>query len=226
MATQPEHPPIRTYKPRRGRLTTRQARELTTESQYLLPADEDLDLESLFDGRPVFLEIGFGTGITTAQMAAQEPEFGFLAVDVHTPGVGDLIGRIHDEGLSNIRVIAGDAMQVLEHHLKGSSLAGVRSFFPDPWPKIRHQKRRLVQPDRALLIADRVQTGGTWDLATDWSPYADHIELTLGACPHWRGGRVPRPHWRPVTKYEALGLEQGRQIADFRYVRTELAHTF
>lgn len=225
MTTKASRPPIRTYKPRRGRITNRQARGLTQQSVYLLVPDGLLDLETLFDGRPVVLEIGFGTGITTAQMAAQEPELGFLAVDVHTPGVGDLVSRIHDEGLSNVRVIAGDAMHVLEHSLLPASLAAVRSYFPDPWPKVRHQKRRLVQEERVRLIADRVRPKGTWDLATDWSPYADHIEATLDASAQWQGGRVDRPTWRPVTKYESVGLEQGRQIADFRYVRTNIAHT-
>lgn len=191
----------------------------------MLSPEGVLDLVELFEGRPVILEIGFGTGITTAQMAAQEPEVGFLAVDVHTPGVGDLVSRIHDEALSNIRVIAGDAMHVIEHNLASGSLAGVRSFFPDPWPKARHQKRRLVQEDRTRLIADRVRAEGSWDLATDWSPYAEHIEAILGRSSCWRGGRVTRPNWRPVTKYESLGIAQGREIADFRYVRTDIAHT-
>ncbi|MDO8732246.1 MAG: tRNA (guanine(46)-N(7))-methyltransferase TrmB [Actinomycetota bacterium] len=225
MTAHSQYPPIRTYKPRRGRITNRQVRGLTTQSPYLLSPHALMDLDALFDGRPVVLEIGFGTGITTAQMAAQEPEIGLLAVDVHTPGVGDLVSRIHEEGLTNIRVISGDAIHVLEHNLGPGSLAGVRSFFPDPWPKIRHQKRRLVQVGRARLIANRVRVGGTWDLATDWAPYAGHIEATLGACPEWRGGRVERPQWRPITKYESLGLEQGRQIADFRYGRTDIADT-
>lgn len=198
---------------------------MAQDSEFLVTPEGVIDLESLFAGRPVMLEIGFGTGITTAQMAEQEPELGFLAVDVHTPGVGDLIGRIHEAGLTNLRVIAGDAMHVLEHHLGSRCLAGVRTFFPDPWPKVRHQKRRLVQPDRARLIADRVHPHGTWDLATDWAPYAEHIDITLGNSEYWLGGRVPRPSWRPVTKYESLGLEQGRAIADFRYIRSDIAHT-
>ena len=225
MTTQSEHPPIRTFKPRRGRITSRQARALTLSSRFLLPSDGLLDLHHLFEGRPVVLEIGFGTGVTTAQMAAQEPETGFLAVDVHTPGVGDLVSRIHDEQLGNIRVMAADAMHVLAHCLARHSLAGVRSFFPDPWPKSRHHKRRLVQPDRVLLIADRMQQGGAWDLATDWSPYAAHISEVLSASVLWEGGQVARPDWRPVTKYEALGIEQGRAIADFRYIRTNMART-
>ena len=223
MTTQSEHPAIRTYQPRRGRITNRQARGLSQNSAFLLSSDSTLDLPRLFDGRPVVLEIGFGTGVTTAQMAIQEPDLGILAVDVHTPGVGDLVRRIHDEHISNVRVIAADAMHVLEHCLTSDSLAGVRSFFPDPWPKARHHKRRLVQADRASLIADRVHVGGTWDLATDWAPYAVHIAEVLAASTQWQGGRVQRPRWRPITKYESLGLEQAREIADFRYIRTDIA---
>lgn len=224
MTVPTEHPPIRTYKPRRGRITNRQARALSIDSPYLLTADHLLDLDEVFDHRPVLLEIGFGTGITTAQMAASTPEIGILAVDVHTPGVGDLVSRIHEEGLENVRVINGDAIHVMQHCIGPGCLAGVRSFFPDPWPKIRHHKRRLVQAARARLIASRVRVGGAWDLATDWQPYAEHIESVLGADPLWAGGRVDRPAWRPITHYEAIGIDHGRAIADFRYARTDIDH--
>ena len=215
------HPPIRTYKPRRGRITRRQARGLQPHADCLLAPDGVLDLEAMFHARPVILEIGFGTGAATAKMAAQQPDLGFLAVDVHTPGVGDLVSCIQEQGLQNIRVIAGDAMQVLQQHLQTGSLHGVRSFFPDPWPKARHHKRRLVQPANVRLIADRVRKHGSWDLATDWLPYAEHISDVLGSSPNWAGGCVARPDWRPVTKYEALGIERSREIADFHYLRTD-----
>ena len=215
------HPAIRTYKPRRGRITQRQARGLHADADCLLAPDGILDLEEMFHARPVILEIGFGTGVATAQMAAQRPDLGFLAVDVHTPGVGDLVNCIQEQGLQNIRVIAADVMQVLQQHLATGSLHGVRSFFPDPWPKPRHHKRRLVQPANVRLIADRVRKQGSWDLATDWSPYAEHISDVLGTSPHWAGGRVARPDWRPVTKYEARGIERSHEISDFHYLRTD-----
>ena len=224
MTASTDYPPIRTYKPRRGRITDRQARALTIDSPFLLRADGPLDLDSLFGQRPVVLEIGFGTGITTAQMAAAAPDVGILAVDVHTPGIGDLVGRIHEEGLSNLRVIEGDAIQVLQDCLEPASLAGVRSYFPDPWPKSRHHKRRLVQPGHAHVIASRVRVGGTWELATDWAPYAEHIREVLGSDAHWEGGQVDRPAWRPITHYESIGIANGRVIADFRYSRTDIGH--
>lgn len=225
MPAQSEHPPIRTYKPRRGRITARQARTLDARHRRLLPADAPIDLADLFGDLPVICEIGFGTGVTTALMARDRPDLAFLAIDVHTPGVGDLVARIDEDGLTNLCVIEGDAIAVLRDCIDAGALAGVRSFFPDPWPKARHHKRRLVQHERIQLIASRVRAGGTWDLATDWAPYAEHIEAQMALEPQWQGGCVPRPDWRPVTHYESLGLEQGRAIRDFRYVRTQVPHT-
>jgi tRNA (guanine-N7-)-methyltransferase len=219
-----EHPPIRTFKPRRGRITARQSLALEISSPYLLVPDGPLDLESLFDGRPVIVEIGFGTGITTAAMAKAEPAIGLLAIDVHTPGVGDLVARIHEEAIPNLLVIEGDAIQVLSTSIAPDSLVGIRSFFPDPWPKVRHHKRRLVQAERVQLIASRVAPGGTWDLATDWLPYAEHIAEFMATQSQWLGGPIERPEWRPITHYESIGLSHGRAITDFRYVRTEVAH--
>jgi len=217
-----EHQPIRTYKPRRGRITARQARALERDDAHLLIPDHQFDLTQLFGGLEVICEIGFGTGITTAAMAKARPDLGFLAIDVHTPGIGDLIARIREEQLSNIYVVEGDAIQVLAECIARQSLRGVRSFFPDPWPKARHHKRRLVQPERVELIASRVRENGTWDIATDWLPYADHIESLMTQMPQWHGGKVARPDWRPLTHYESLGLDQGREISDFRYVRTQV----
>ena len=225
MQAESEHPPIRTFKPRRGRITARQSLALEISSPYLLAADGSLDLASLFGGKPVIVEIGFGTGITTAAMAKAEPDIGLLAIDVHTPGVGDLVARIHEEEIHNLLVIEGDAIQVLAQSIGPDSLRGIRSFFPDPWPKARHHKRRLVQPERVQLMASRVTAGGTWDLATDWLPYADHIAEFMATQPQWIGGPVERPDWRPITHYESIGLSRGRVITDFRYVRTEVAST-
>jgi len=220
-----EHPPIRTFKPRRGRITARQSLALEVRSPFLLDADQPLDLIKLFGGKPVIVEIGFGTGITTAAMASAQPEIGFLAIDVHTPGVGDLVARIHEENIANLLVIEGDAIAVLTNCIAPNSLTGIRSFFPDPWPKARHHKRRLVQPERIQLMASRVAAGGTWDIATDWVPYAEHIAEVIATQPQWDGGCVERPDWRPITHYEAIGLSHDRVITDFRYVRTEIAHT-
>ena len=220
MSAENDHPRSRTFKPRRGRITERQARALTENSPFLLDAHQPIDLTSLFGDKPVVLEIGFGTGVTTAAMAAAQPETGFIAIDVHTPGVGDLLARIHEEGITNLFVIEGDAIELLEHCIAPESLAGVRSFFPDPWPKARHHKRRLVQPERLDLIASRLQAGGTWNIATDWEPYAEHIEEIMVSQPQWTGGKIERPDWRPVTHYESIGLSHNRVINDFEYQRT------
>lgn len=225
MQAESEHPPIRTFKPRRGRITARQSLALEISSPYLLATGEPLDLGLLFHGKPVIVEIGFGAGITTAAMAQAEPDIGLLAIDVHIPGVGDLIARIHEEEIHNLLVIEGDAIQVLAQGIRPNSLIGIRSFFPDPWPKARHHKRRLVQPERVQLMASRVIAGGTWDLATDWLPYAEHITEFMATQPQWIGGPIERPSWRPITHYESIGLFHGRVITDFRYVRTEVAST-
>ena len=211
---------VRTYKPRRGRVTPRQAAALAVDDGLLIvPAGEPLDLDGVFGGRPVVLEIGFGTGAATAAMAFADPTTGILAVDVHTPGIGDLLARVREQGLTNVRVIEADALEVLRTMIAPAALAGVRTFFPDPWPKARHHKRRLVTPDNATLIASRVAIGGTWHLATDWLPYAEAMREVLDAHPMWAGGIVARPVERPVTRYEQAGLGLGRSITDLRYVR-------
>lgn len=217
---------IRTYKPRRGRVTPRQARALEQAAGLLIPVtDGPIELDRWFDGRPVVLEIGFGTGGATAQMAADDPDTGILAVDVHTPGIGDLLHRVHDAGMANVRVIEGDALVVLETMVGTGALAGVRTYFPDPWPKARHHKRRIVTPQNASLIADRVRLGGTWDLATDWLPYAESMLDVLDHHAQWVGGVVTRPSWRPVTRFEQTALDQGRGITDLRYTRIDAPTT-
>lgn len=213
---------IRTYKPRRGRVTPRQARALDQADGLLIAMqDTPLDLVREFGVRPVVMEIGFGTGGATAQMAQADPDTGILAIDVHTPGIGDLLYRVRELGLSNVRVIEADALVVLQTMITPASLAGVRTYFPDPWPKARHHKRRIVSADNATLLADRVRVGGTWDLATDWQPYAESMLEVLDSHPQWAGGVVLRPSWRPITRFEQTALDQGRGITDLRYTRVE-----
>ena len=211
---------IRTYKPRRGRVTPRQASALAVDDGLQLPIDgHALDLATLFGGRPVIVEIGFGTGSSIEAMAQADPEIGILAIDVHTPGIGDLLHRIRSEQLANVRVMEGDALEVLRTMIPEGMLAGVRTYFPDPWPKARHHKRRIVTAEHATLIGSRCGIGATWDLATDWAPYAEWMVDVLDAHPMWAGGVVDRPDWRPVTRYESTALHQGRAITDLRYVR-------
>jgi tRNA (guanine-N7-)-methyltransferase len=138
---------------------------------------------------------------------------------VHTPGVGELLHRINEEDLTQVRVIEGDAVVVLKQMIPAGSLAGVRLYFPDPWPKARHHKRRIVQPEYATLLATLVRPGGFWHLATDIADYAEQMIEVLEASPEWIGGVIDRPDYRPVTKYESIALEAGRPITDLLYTR-------
>ena len=214
---------IRTYKPRRTRPTRRAERALRDHAEALLPTDGGpLDLAALFGaGTPVVMDIGFGDGSATATLAAADPATGVLAVDVHTPGVGELLWRLGSAGLDNVRVMEADAIAVLDRQVLPHALAGVRSYFPDPWPKARHHKRRLVQPAILDLVRSRLGPGGAWHLATDWAEYAAAIEETFAADPHWTGGAIPRPDGRPVTRYERRAEREGRPSVDLLYRVTE-----
>jgi tRNA (guanine-N7-)-methyltransferase len=178
-----------------------------------------LDLAELF-GRdaPKVLEIGFGMGDTTAAMAAADPGRDFLAVEVHTPGIGNLLSLIGEQGLTNVRVAHGDAME-LARKLPPGSLDAVHAYFPDPWPKARHHKRRLIQPANVALLSQRLRPGGTLHCATDWAHYAEAMGETLDADPGLHGGFVPRPEHRPETKFERRGVTSGREIFDLIYRR-------
>ena len=212
---------IRTYKPRRGRVTPRQAAAIDWNDGLLIEVDEPgFSLEKEWAGLPVILEIGFGTGAATVTMAQQRLDLGLLAIDVHTPGIGDLLHRVREAGLTNVRVMEADAIEVLRTMIPERSLAGIRLYFPDPWPKARHHKRRLVTPQHATLLGSRAAPSATWDLATDWAPYAEQMIDVLDAHPMWAGGRIDRPAERPVTRFEQTALDQGREITDLRYVRT------
>ncbi|MFF9074946.1 tRNA (guanosine(46)-N7)-methyltransferase TrmB [Streptomyces sp. NPDC014735] len=218
---------IRSFQPRRSRVTPGQEDAL----MRLWPAwglDIDgqrvLDLPELFDGLPVVLEIGFGMGEATAQMAADDPGTGILAVDVHTPGQGNLLGLAERNGLSNIRVANGDAIILLREMLKPDSLDGLRVYFPDPWPKKRHHKRRLIQPEFLDLVAQRLRPGALVHCATDWEPYAEQMLEVLTAHPLFEntlpeGGYAPRPAFRPLTRFEGQGLDKGHVVHDLLFTR-------
>lgn len=220
------HPrPIRSYVLRQGRISTAQQRA----REELLPRygisfrTALLDLDAEF-GRaaPKLLEIGFGMGETTAAIAAAHPENDYLGIEVHAPGVGSLLKRIAEHGLGNVRVIQHDAVEVLQSMIPPQSLAGVHLFFPDPWPKLRHHKRRLIQPPFAALLADRLQPGGYLHIATDWVPYAEHALAVLSAEPRLANtvrGYAPRPDHRPLTKFEQRGLRLGHAVHDIVFRR-------
>jgi tRNA (guanine-N7-)-methyltransferase len=215
-----QHPAVRSYKTRKGRMAPAQHEALTR----LRPAfgvDVDgrpLDLPALF-GRtaPVVLEIGSGTGEVTAALAAADPDRDVLAVEVHTPGVANLLRLAESEQLTNVRVAEGDAFVVLRDMLAPASLDEVRVLFPDPWPKSRHHKRRLVQPAFVELVASRLRPGGRLHVATDWPHYAEQV-LDAVSASTLEGGPVARPD-RPVTRFEQRALVEGRPVVDVVAVR-------
>lgn len=217
--------PIRSYVLRQGRVTgaQRQARE-TLLPRFGIPySDTPLDLDRVF-GRaaPRILEIGFGMGETTARIAAQHPENDYLGIEVHSPGVGGLLKRMAEIGLTNVRVIQHDAAEVIESMISPASLDGVHVFFPDPWPKKRHHKRRLIQPPFVGLLASRMKRGAYLHAATDWEDYANQILEVLSAEPllvNTADGFAPRPEWRPQTKFEARGLRLGHRVWDIVFRR-------
>jgi tRNA (guanine-N7-)-methyltransferase len=216
----PAHRSIRSYVLRQGRTTAAQARaRRELGPRYGIPfAPEQLDLARAF-GRaaPKVLEIGFGMGETTAAIAAAHPATDYLGIEVHSPGVGSLLNRIEALGLTNVRIIQHDAVAVLELMLAPDALDGVHLFFPDPWPKKRHHKRRLVQAPFVRLLASRMKRGGYVHAATDWEDYAHQILAVLAAEPaleNVAGGFAPRPASRPLTKFERRGVGLGHRVWD------------
>jgi tRNA (guanine-N7-)-methyltransferase len=240
-APEPHPTRVRSFQPRRGRVTPGQRRALLRLWPHWgveVDGRTRIDLDALFDGRPVVLEIGFGMGEATAQMAAADPDTGVLAVDVHTPGQGNLLRLAEERGLNNVRVANGDAVLLLQEMLPPASLAGVRVFFPDPWPKARHHKRRIIQPDFVELLASRMAPGALLHCATDWESYAEWMLRVLEASPSFAnatpgtggGGDVasgfaPRPADRPVTRFERQGLAKGHVVRDLLFRRVPAAGT-
>ena len=210
---------------RQGRVSNAQHRAHET----LLPRygiayePSPLDLARVF-GRaaPTILEIGFGMGETTAAIAAAHPENNYLGIEVHTPGVGSLLKQIDAQGLNNVRIIQHDAVEVLRHTIAPACLDGVHIFFPDPWPKKRHHKRRLIQPPLAGLLSDKLRPGGYLHAATDWHEYAEQILAVFSATPLLRNTAADyasRPAYRPQTKFETRGLKLGHGVWDIVFRR-------
>jgi tRNA (guanine-N7-)-methyltransferase len=213
---------IRSFVRREGRMTDAQKRALDELwPRYGVDAPgARLDLRALF-GRdaPVVLEIGFGNGEHLLGRAAAEPDRNFLGVEVHRPGVGRVLMHAHASGLKNLRIACADAVEVLRDWLAPGSLAEILVYFPDPWPKKRHHKRRLIQPAFAALLAARLQPRGVLRLATDWKDYAEQMLTVLNAEPLLQGGAIARPAARPVTKFERRGEKLGHGVFDLEYVR-------
>lgn len=215
---------VRSFVLRQGRLTRGQ--EQAIESVWpvygIERGETSLEMEGLF-GRvaPITLEIGFGNGVSLAEMANNSPKKDFIGIEVHRPGVGRLLHLINEQNLSNVRVMDDDAVEIIKNRIPESSLSCVQLFFPDPWHKKRHNKRRIVQPDFVALIASRLEVGGVFHLATDWEPYAEHMAEVMEASDEFVSlSEMPfstKPDERPVTKFERRGLKLGHGVWDLLY---------
>ncbi len=210
---------IRSYKLRSGRVTSAQEEAMQLHwNTFGITSTDRLDLKTIFEHcDEVFVEIGTGMGEVTAEMAQANPGVGILAIEVHRPGIGALLVKIVERELSNVRIIDGDAVTVFENQILPASLDGIRLYFPDPWPKKRHHKRRIVKTAWLDLAISRLKDGGTLHIATDWAPYAEWIRERCYDNPEIYGGLVPRPAWRPLTRFENQGLAKGHQVFDFIY---------
>jgi tRNA (guanine-N7-)-methyltransferase len=224
-AIEPQRRPVRSFVLRQSRMSPAQKRAFDAlMPNYGIPfATFPLDFDRVFGRRaPRVLEIGFGMGETTARIAAQHPEIDYLGSEVHTPGVGSLLRRVAALELSNVRVVQHDAVEVLEHMIAPGSLDGAHIFFPDPWPKKRHHKRRLIQPPFVALLVSRIKAGAYVHVATDWQDYAQQIMKVLSDNPllvNTSDGFAPRPAYRPLTKFENRGLKLGHSVWDVVFRR-------
>ena len=216
---------VKSYVLRQGRVSNAQQRAWDTlYPRFGIPfSAQPLDARAIF-GRAaqLIVEIGSGMGETSVAIAKAHPENDYIAIEVHLPGVGSLLKSIDEESLSNLRVIRHDAVDVLEKMIPDGSLAGLHVFFPDPWPKKRHNKRRLIQPTLVALAAGKLGPGGYFHTATDWEPYAEHMLEVLGAEPlleNTAEGYAARPPYRPQTKFETRGLKLGHGVRDLVFRR-------
>ena len=225
--TEPTHRNIRSFVLRKGRLTIAQQHALDELwPHYGIERSETLlDIDDHFD-RPadVIVEIGFGNGESTWQMAQQEPEKNFIGIEVHEPGVGQLLMALEEHHIDNVRIAREDAVAFLQQRIADDSLAGIRIYFADPWPKKRHHKRRIIQPEFVNQLARCIHKGGILHLATDWQPYAVHMLEVLQSSTDFtnlstNGDYCERPGWRPYTKYEERGERLGHKVRDLLYQR-------
>lgn len=221
----PQHRHIRSFVLRQGHFSEAQTRAIEEGMPRwgIEYRHEALDLAAAFDRQaPKVLEIGFGMGAATADIAAARPEVDFLGIEVHGPGVGNLLKLIDEKQVGNIRVIRHDAVEVLAHMIGDGSLDGFHLYFPDPWPKKRHHKRRLVQPDFLAGIVKKLKPGAYIHMATDWEDYAVQMLEVLSANTDLKNtaeGYAPRPEWRPLTKFEQRGLNLGHGVWDLMFVK-------
>jgi tRNA (guanine-N7-)-methyltransferase len=188
----------------------------------IIPGDKPIDARELFSRQTTtILEIGFGMGDSLSQMAINNPDINYIGIEVHRPGVGSLLATIDENSISNIRVINHDAVEVLQNNIVDDSLDGIQVFFPDPWPKKRHFKRRLIQTPFIELLTRKLKTNGKLHIATDWKNYAEWIEDIMGQSAHFTRQAQNTPHNRPMTKFEKRGLDLGHGVWDMIYLKKE-----
>ena len=217
-----ERPSIRSYSIRGTRITEAQraAKSLLQEIHGIPVENRKLDLREIFPtSQKTIMEIGFGMGEATAIMALNSPQNGYLAVDLHPPGIGKLLARIQEQEISNIKVIEDDVHVVLPYMIHDHALDGVHLYFPDPWPKSKHHKRRIVTPAFLELVAAKLKPGGYFHLATDWFPYAQAMQLVFSTSDQFNGGVIAKPDWRPVTRFEGQGIDKDHRVTDLLYFR-------
>ena len=218
---------IKSFVKREGRLTKGQEKALEEywPSKGVEVSDTAINFKSLFGNtNPVVLEIGFGMGKSLVEMAKAQPDTNFLGIEVHRPGVGACLSYAGELAVNNLRVMEHDAVEVLKQSIQDSALSRLQLFFPDPWHKKRHHKRRIVQPDFITLIAEKMQSGGQLHMATDWEPYAQHMLEIVQQSPLFRNTSpsndfVPRPDYRPITKFETRGQRLGHGVWDLIFER-------
>ena len=217
-----ERPSVRSYSIRGSRITQAQraAKDELQAIYGIAVAEKKINLKEIFPtSQKIIMEIGFGMGEATAIIAKNHPNNAYIAVDVHPPGIGKLLGRIVDNGLTNLRVIEDDVHIVLPHMFEDESLDAIHLYFPDPWPKKKHNKRRIVNEGFLALIHPKLKKGGYIHIATDWVPYAISMQEVFAASSLFTGGVIEKPESRPVTRFEGQGIDKDHQVTDLMYFR-------
>jgi len=217
-----ERPSVRSYSIRGSRITQAQrAAKEELQAMYGIAVEEKkVNLTEIFPtSEKIIMEIGFGMGEATAIIAKNHPNNAYIAVDVHPPGIGKLLGRIVENELTNLRVIEDDVHIILPHMFEDESLDAIHLYFPDPWPKKKHNKRRIVNDGFLALIHPKLKKGGYIHIATDWVPYAVSIEEVFAASALFAGGVIEKPESRPVTRFEGQGIDKDHQVTDLMYFR-------
>lgn len=217
-----ERPSVRSYSIRGSRITDaqRMAKDALQKVHGIEFKQEQINIPAIFpQSDKVIMEIGFGMGEATAIIAKNHPNNGYIAVDVHPPGIGKLLARIVENELTNLKVIEEDVHVVLQHMIADESLDGIHLFFPDPWPKKKHNKRRIVNEGFLSLIHPKIKKGGFIHIATDWVPYAVSIQDVFAGSTLFTGGVIEKPEWRPVTRFEGQGIDKDHAVNDMMYTK-------